>query len=112
MYNLGYVYYLTNRLGVNPNHGTAGHRAWRTATHGTPNALRQALSALQIWRQRRAAIRELESLPDVTLRDIGVGRAEIPARVAASIQATDPGTGRARSQATAPAVPLKIAGRG
>ena len=109
MYNLGYVYYLTNRLGVNPNHGTAGHRAWRTATRGTPNALRQALSALQIWRQRRAAIRELESLPDVTLRDIGVGRAEIPARVAASIQAVDPDTERTGSQSFATVGPRELA---
>ena len=112
MYILGFVHYLNHQFGWKPNHRAARHSARRTANHAAGHAVRQALSALRIWRQRQAAIRELDSLPDATLRDIGLNRADIPARVAASIQATDPGTGRARSQATAPAVPLKIAGCG
>ena len=39
-------------------------------------------AALRAYRQRRAAIRELEALDDRVLNDIGICRADIPAAVA------------------------------
>ena len=43
------------------------------------------LCRIQTWRRARRAIRELQSLPDRTLRDIGLPRSEIRAVVEAMI---------------------------
>ncbi len=111
MYILGYLHYLSHQLGwkqkIPTAHRSGAQAADHAAGHGIGQAVRRALSALRTWRQRQAAIRQLDSLPDVTLRDIGLDRAEIPATVAALISAKISGRDLARPGATAQAKPLK-----
>ena len=43
------------------------------------------------WRQRRAAIRQLNALPDYLLKDIGIDRGRIPTVVDGDSPSTSPG---------------------
>ena len=62
--------------------------------HGLVAALRSTAAAWQRIRRRRAMLRELESLDDHMLRDIGVHRSEVSSLVAELIGAA-PATRRA-----------------
>lgn len=62
--------------------------------HGVVGALRSTAAAWQRSRRQRAMLREMESLDDHMLRDIGVHRSELSSLVAEVIGAA-PATRRA-----------------
>lgn len=71
------------------------------------NLFRRVVSGLRTRRQRRAALAELRSLSDRTLKDIGLPRGEISATVEALLNAKpDRGTERRRAPEAAPVIQL------
>ena len=82
MYILGFIRYLTNKLGWD----SADHGPSNTGIGGRRAPIHQVLAALRLWQKRRTAIRELYALPDKALRDIGLVRGDIPATVTALLR--------------------------
>jgi uncharacterized protein YjiS (DUF1127 family) len=102
MYILGYIHYLSHRLGRK--------LAQREPRRGTEGRVNRCLSVLKSWRERQATIRTLEGLSDTALRDIGVDRADIQARVAAAIPLAKPRSDRASFPAAALDARRKVLG--
>ncbi len=69
----------------------------------------RALDALRNWRARRAAITEIEALPDRLLRDIGMNRGDINATVTALMGGRDAQAAAGTDTAGAPAGPFETA---
>lgn len=101
MYILGYIY-------------DSAHRVLRTskapAQRPAPFAgTRRALAALRNWRARRAAILEIEALPDRLLCDIGMNRGDIDAAVTALMGGKDAQAATGLTAAGVAAGPFKAA---
>lgn len=72
-------------------------RVARFAGVELPRAARRALAALVAWRNRRAALREILSLDDRILRDIGLTRADAWDAVDGTLRRQSPGGFAARA---------------
>ncbi len=105
MYVLGFIHYLTNKLGwesADRGPGYNGIGEGRAPVH-------QVFAALRLWQKKRTAIRELYALPDKALRDIGLARCDIRDTVTALLREDQSGNASDQSGAGSQTRPFEAA---